>query len=157
LRKNPDSASIDQHSNPEPPTLVLSANDVRNLIADKTEKWAMAIRSANIKPENHFDDRYGSSLWKTKTDLVVMPSGGWIFALFALSVARSLNISGAVIPRSAFTQAGSQAVLRDARAGRQLCPNNRTQHAGRHPTTGMIAEAAPLIPAPSRRLRSVIC
>jgi hypothetical protein len=44
---------------------------------------------------------------KTKSDLVVMPSAGRIFAFFALNVITSLKIHGAVIPRNVFTQPGS--------------------------------------------------
>ena len=44
---------------------------------------------------------------KTKSNLVVAPSGGGIFAFFALSVTTSRKIPGAVIPRRVFTRAGS--------------------------------------------------
>jgi hypothetical protein len=40
------------------------------------------------------------------SDLVVMPSGGRIFAFFALRATTSLKIQGAFIPRRVFTQAG---------------------------------------------------
>jgi hypothetical protein len=43
---------------------------------------------------------------KTKSDLVVMLSGGQISAFFALNVTTSLKIPGAVIPRNVFTQPG---------------------------------------------------
>jgi hypothetical protein len=45
---------------------------------------------------------------KTKSDLVVMPSGGRISAFFALNVTASLKISGEIIPRYVFTQPGSK-------------------------------------------------
>jgi len=44
---------------------------------------------------------------KTKSDLVVMPSGRQIFAFFALRVTVEPKIPGAVIPRGVFTQPGS--------------------------------------------------
>ena len=50
---------------------------------------------------------------KTKSDLLITPSEGRIFAFFALSVTISLKILGAVIPRRVFTQPGpSSAVTR---------------------------------------------
>src|SRR5580700_4706582 len=44
---------------------------------------------------------------KTKSNLVVMPSGRQIFAFFALRVTVEPKIPGAVIPRRVFTQPGS--------------------------------------------------
>jgi hypothetical protein len=41
---------------------------------------------------------------KTKSDLVVMPSGRQIFAFFALRMTVEPKIPGAVIPRRVFTQ-----------------------------------------------------
>ena len=49
---------------------------------------------------------------KTKSNLVVALSGGGIFAFFALSVATSLKIPGAVIPRRVFTRPGSSSTFR---------------------------------------------
>jgi len=58
---------------------------------------------------------------KTKSDLVVMPSGRRIFAFFALRTIVGLKIPGAVVPRSVFTQPGSFATDRCAmKIGR--CP-----------------------------------
>jgi hypothetical protein len=44
---------------------------------------------------------------KTKSDLVVMPSGRQIFAFFVLRMTIEPKIPGAVIPRGVFTQSGS--------------------------------------------------
>ena len=44
---------------------------------------------------------------KTKSDLVVMPSGRQIFAFFALRMTVEPKIPGAVIPPRVFTQPGS--------------------------------------------------
>ena len=44
---------------------------------------------------------------KTKSDLVVMPSGRQIFAFFALRMTVKPKIPGAVIPRRVFTWPGS--------------------------------------------------
>jgi hypothetical protein len=57
----------------------------------------------------------GPGCAKTKSDLVVMPSGGRIFAFFALRATTSLKIQGAFIPRRVFTQAGSEAASRAAK------------------------------------------
>ena len=54
------------------------------------------------------DSRYDPGRVKTKSDLVVMLSGGQISAFFALNVTTSLKIPGAVIPRNVFTQPRSQ-------------------------------------------------
>jgi hypothetical protein len=54
---------------------------------------------------------------KTKSDLVVMPSEGRIFAFFALSATTSLKILGAVIPGRVFAQPGSMLVKKDLRGG----------------------------------------
>jgi hypothetical protein len=43
---------------------------------------------------------------KTRTDLVILPSGGRILRFFALSVITSLKIPGAIILRRVFTQPG---------------------------------------------------
>jgi hypothetical protein len=48
--------------------------------------------------------RFDPGRVKTKSDLVVMLSGGQISAFFALNVTTSLKILGAVIPRNVFTQ-----------------------------------------------------
>jgi hypothetical protein len=45
---------------------------------------------------------------KTKFDLIVASSGRPIFVFFALRMTTGLKISGAVIPRSVFTQPGSK-------------------------------------------------
>ena len=44
---------------------------------------------------------------KTKSDLVVMPSGRQLFAFFALRMTVGPKIPGAVIPPRVFTQPGS--------------------------------------------------
>jgi hypothetical protein len=50
---------------------------------------------------------------KTKSDLVVMPSGRQIFAVFfALRMTVEPKIPGAIIPRSVFTQPGPKADVR---------------------------------------------
>jgi hypothetical protein len=50
---------------------------------------------------------WGLGCVKTKSDLVVMPSGRQIFPFFALRITTEPKIPGAVIPRRVFTQPGS--------------------------------------------------
>jgi hypothetical protein len=57
---------------------------------------------------------------KTKSDLVVMPSGRQIFAFFALRMTTEPKISGAVIPRRVFTQPGSWSCDPERRVGSSI-------------------------------------
>jgi hypothetical protein len=64
----------------------------------------------------------GDSHYGRIDDLVVMPSGGRIFAFFALRAATRLKIQGAFIPRRVFTQAGpvaAEGVWHDMSAARE--------------------------------------
>jgi hypothetical protein len=53
---------------------------------------------------------------KTKSDLVVVPSGRQIFAFFGLRMTIGPEISGVVVPRGVFTQPGSFAIDADGPA-----------------------------------------
>jgi len=48
---------------------------------------------------------------KTKSDLIVVPSGREIFAFFCSERGHKPQIPGAVIPRNVFTQRGSAAAV----------------------------------------------
>jgi hypothetical protein len=63
---------------------------------------------------------------KTKSDLVVMPSGRQIFPFFALRITTEPKIPGAVIPRRVFTQPGSGADITYLLSNVRFTPEART-------------------------------
>jgi hypothetical protein len=86
------------------------------------ELWPLVEKSNHLKVHcAEFLDKLGvepseaavdPGCAKTKSDLVVMPSGGRIFAFFCSARDHSLKIQGAFISRRVFTQAGPEEDLR---------------------------------------------
>jgi len=68
----------------------------------------------------------GLGRMKTKSDLLVMPSGRQIFAFLALRMTIGPKIPGAVIPRRVFTQPGSEPVVLWSSTRFPLRSQNRT-------------------------------
>src|SRR5215475_14194961 len=86
-------------------------------------------RLAKRAPPTQSESGPGLGCVKTKSDLVVMPSGRQIFPFFALRITTEPKIPGAVIPRRVFTQPGSRAAVRATLALSPLCPPKRKSEA----------------------------
>src|ERR1700730_9322491 len=67
---------------------------------------------------------------KTKSDLIVMPSGRQIFAFFCSPHDHRTKIPGAVIPRRVFTQPGSIVCITAVQHWGPLRPSQQTLEVG---------------------------